>query len=201
LITENKSGSNNESITKSMASSKNKQNTIINNQKPQPKKKNFINFYANNYITPNQKQLQRIKNNSTNNNNNNSNSNFTAIPNNYIYFEHKFNQDDFKIFGNGFSIVNESKSKKSHRRNNIITFKECEIQTEYNLTDINKILALNDEYNQQLITYKQEFDELERTYNKRLLEAKTENTREVLTEYIPEMIPPEETYKIFSCIY
>jgi len=125
---------------------------------------------------------------------NKNNNTFTTIPNNYINFDQKFNQDDFKILGNGFSIINS----KSSRSKKIITFKEIHIQTDFNLQDLDKILALNDEFSQQLSEYQQQFDILEKNYNKKLSELEGKKSSEI--EYIPEMIPPEETYKIFNCI-
>jgi hypothetical protein len=56
-----------------------------------------------------------------------------------------------------------------------------ESQTKLNKADLSKLITMNEEYTQQLIHYRREKDLLEATP----------------LDYIPEMIPPDQTFKIF----
>ena len=54
-------------------------------------------------------------------------------------------------------------------------------------------MTLNEEYTKQLIYYQNEIEEKEKEYNERLKITNNESNK----DYTPEMIPPEQTFKIF----
>jgi hypothetical protein len=55
---------------------------------------------------------------------------------------------------------------------------------------------LNEEYSNQLLHYQKEKEEKENEFNEKLTKLKNENEN-IRIDYTPEMIPPEETFKIF----
>lgn len=63
--------------------------------------------------------------------------------------------------------------------------------------------TLNKEFKSQLLQYKKELNEQQNLYAKNIKKLTEEiNINDnSSTEYIPEMIPPEQTYKIFFRIY
>jgi len=59
--------------------------------------------------------------------------------------------------------------------------------------------TINKEYKSQLLQYKKELNEKQNLYaeNIRKLTEEINMSENSPSEYIPEMIPPEQTYKIF----
>ena len=69
-----------------------------------------------------------------------------------------------------------------------------------NKSDIDKVYSLNEEYNNQLISNKIELQKLERYYDEQIKNYQIEvNTSRSFDLLQPEMIPPEQTIKIFLC--
>ena len=215
----------NDSISKSLVSYKNKTSNYpaVKNQKIIKKTNKVQNFYygkstqkygnsvthkgiqqSNTSYNHNQKSVNTIiRPNHTSHLNK---SDIANIPNNYINFDHKFNVEEFCIATNYFSIkpsikkvVQTRTNSTRSNKNKITLYREEDIQTEITLNDIDRIVALNQEYNQQLITYQHDLQEQEMIYNKKLKEILNENEKSNVTEYIPELIPPEDTFKIFLC--
>ena len=61
---------------------------------------------------------------------------------------------------------------------------------------------MNEEYNNQLISNKLEIQQLQRYYDDQLKNYQNEVNNTKSYELLqPEMIPPEQTIKIFLCIY
>jgi hypothetical protein len=73
-----------------------------------------------------------------------------------------------------------------------------EIQTHTNWIDLDKLVILNQEYAEQLITYQKEKEESDIVFIKIIenLKEKIKHSEEKLPLY-PEMIPPDQTLKIF----
>ena len=57
--------------------------------------------------------------------------------------------------------------------------------------------TINKEYKAQLIHYKKELNEQQNLYAENVKKLTEEINMEQSIDYIPEMIPPEQTYKIF----
>jgi hypothetical protein len=59
------------------------------------------------------------------------------------------------------------------------------------------MLTLNEEYVAQLINYQKEKDEREKEYTEKISKIRKENECAKQIDYTPEMIPPDQTFKIF----
>jgi hypothetical protein len=58
------------------------------------------------------------------------------------------------------------------------------------------MISLNEEYTQQLLAYQRDKEEREQEYQDKLKKLKKEN-ESTMMDYTPEMIPPQQTFKIF----
>ena len=71
----------------------------------------------------------------------------------------------------------------------------------YNKTDIQKLSSLNEEYNEQLCSYKMENVKIKKFYENELKKMKNLSPKHTNYEDLhPEMIPPHQSFKILICI-
>lgn len=67
-------------------------------------------------------------------------------------------------------------------------------------SEIDKINSLNEEYNNELISNKLELQQLHKFYEEQIQSYQEEISNSKSFELLqPEMIPPEQTIKIFLC--
>ena len=69
----------------------------------------------------------------------------------------------------------------------------------YSKDDIQRLYALNEEYNEQLFAYKEENSKVKRIFSEKLKKYKQKSTN-LYENLQPEMISPEQSFKILICI-
>jgi hypothetical protein len=103
-----------------------------------------------------------------------------------------------KLYPQSFYLLIPSKS--------IAPKRNSEAQTTMNCFDIDRLNALNEEYGEQMMIYKDEKEEIEKIYTLEVDKLRHElnqckksasNVMDMNTLYLPEMIPPDQTFKIF----
>lgn len=103
-----------------------------------------------------------------------------------------------KLYPQSFYLLIPSKS--------IIPKRNSDSQTIMNYFDIDRLNSLNEEYGEQMMIYKEEKEEIEKFYmlevdklRHELNQCKKSNSNvvDISTLYLPEMIPPDQTFKIF----